>query len=125
MINIIYVIFKYLNIIYTYIYVCVCVCMCKAPGSFLRKCLITLIKFTNQANIYTNIERHCYMIKILSILCDLPFCCCIFLFFFLGLYLRHMEVSNWSYNCQPRPQPQQHQIRAASATYTTAGSSTH
>ena len=29
---------------------------------------------------------------------------------------------NWSYSCWPTPRPQQHQIRAESATYTTAHS---
>ena len=43
---------------------------------------------------------------------------------FLGPHLRHMEVprlgSTRSCSCWPIPEPQQHQIRAASATYTTA-----
>ena len=46
---------------------------------------------------------------------------------FLGPNMQHMEIprgSNWSYSCLPTPQPQQHQIRAASATYTTAHGNT-
>ena len=38
----------------------------------------------------------------------------LFIYSFLGPYLRHMEVSgqesNWSCSCQPMPQRQQHQI---------------
>ena len=45
---------------------------------------------------------------------------------FLGLRAWHLEVprlgSNWSYSCWPIPQPWQRQIRAMSATYTTAHS---
>ena len=52
---------------------------------------------------------------------------------FLGLHLWHMEVPRLGVELElqlpPIPQPQQHQIRAESATYTTAhnnaGSLTH
>ena len=47
-----------------------------------------------------------------------------FFFLFLGLPPLHMEVprlvSNRSCSCRPTPQPQQRQIRASSATYSTA-----
>uniref|UniRef100_A0A4X1UVP8 Uncharacterized protein n=1 Tax=Sus scrofa TaxID=9823 RepID=A0A4X1UVP8_PIG len=57
----------------------------------------------------------------------------LFCFVFLGLHLWHREVPRLgvdrSYSCWLTPQPQQHQIRASSATYTTAhgnaGSLTH
>ena len=60
----------------------------------------------------------------------------IFFLVFLGPRPQHMEVPrlrvkseprptlNWNYSCQPTPQPQQCQIRAASATHTTAPSNT-
>ena len=48
-----------------------------------------------------------------------------FFFFFLFRATRSIwgfpgQGLNQSYSCWPPPQPQQHQIRAASATYTTA-----
>ena len=66
--------------------------------------------------------------------------CRFFGFFFVCLFLLFRAASvaygdsqtrgsNWSYSCWPTPQPQQHEIRATSATYTTAhgnaGSLTH
>ena len=47
---------------------------------------------------------------------------CIYLFNFLGLHPRHMEVPRRGVEteCSCRPQPQQRQIRAASGTYITA-----
>ena len=51
---------------------------------------------------------------------------CLFVLFFLGLHLWHMEVPRLGIklelHCQPRPQPQQRRIWAASATYITAHS---
>ena len=48
----------------------------------------------------------------------------LFLLFFYGhtriIWRFPGLVLNWSYSHQPTPQPQQHQIRATSATYTTA-----
>ena len=77
-------------------------------------------------------------IKLLGLICALQFSyhiiCDIFFLFvfffplFLGLYLRHMEVSMLEIELELQlwstPQPQQHGIQAASTTYATTHSNT-